>query len=73
MGTIQLHRQLANLALEVGKALHGRVDDLAAAVDQDLRSREAAGVDVALLEVIFETIERRLGHSGRFGRGGGGG
>ena len=61
------------LALDVGKALHGRMDDLAAAIDQELRPREAAGVDIALLQVIFETIERRLGHSGLLGRGGGGG
>ena len=59
------------LALEIGKALHGRMDDLAAAIDQELRARETAGIDVALLQVIFETVERRLGHSGGFGRGGG--
>src|SRR3954447_4021822 len=45
--------------------------DLAAAIDQELRPREAAGIDITLLQVIFEPIERRLGHSGGFGRGGG--
>jgi hypothetical protein len=62
-----------DLALDIGKALDGGMDDLAAPVDQKLCSREASGIEVALLEVIFETIERRLGHSGLFGRGGGGG
>ena len=60
-----------NLAFEVGKALHRRMDDLAAAVDQKLGPREAAGVDVALLQMIFDAVERRLGHSGGFGRSGG--
>ena len=60
------------LALEVGKTLHGRMNDLAAAIDQELRSREAAGIDITLLQVIFEAIERRFRHSGGFGRGGGG-
>ena len=47
------------------------VDDLAAAVDQELRPRKAAGIDVALLQMIFEAVERGLGHAGGFGRGGG--
>jgi hypothetical protein len=58
-------------ALEVGKALHRAVDDLAAAVDQKLRSREAAGVDISVLQMSFETVEGGLGHAGGFGRGGG--
>ena len=35
------------LALEVGKALHRAMDHLAAAVDQKLRPRKAAGIDIA--------------------------
>ena len=60
-----------HLALEVGKALHRAVDDLAAAVDQKLRSREAAGIDIAVLQMRLDTVEGHLGHAGGFGRGGG--
>src|SRR5260370_37346566 len=59
------------LALDVGKALHRAVDDLAAAVNQELGSREAAGIDISVLEVRFETIEGGLRHTGGFGRSGG--
>ena len=67
---VVFHRRLA---LDVGKALHRAVDHLAAAVDQELRSRKAAGIDVALLQMIFDAVEGGLGHAGGFGRGGGGG
>ena len=59
------------LALDVGKALHGAVDDLAAAVHQHLRSRKAADIDVSLLQMCFDAVEGRLGHAGVFGRGDG--
>ena len=65
---VVLHRRLA---LEVGKTLHRAVDDLAAAIDQELRSRKAAGIDVAVLQMVLDTIEGGLGHAGGFGRGGG--
>ena len=39
------------LALEIGKTLHRAMDDLAAAIDQELGSRKPAGIDVALLEM----------------------
>ena len=67
---VVLHR---GLALDVGKALHRAVDDLAAAIDQELGSRKAAGIDVAVLQMILDAVEGGLGHAGGFGRGGGGG
>ena len=60
-----------HLALEIGKALHRAVDDLAAAVDQKLRPRETAGVDVAALQMLIDPVQGRLGHAGGFGRSGG--
>ena len=60
-----------HLALDVGKALHRRVDHLAAAIDQELRPRKAAGIDVAVLEMRIDAVEALLGHAGGFGRGGG--
>ena len=57
------------LALDIGKALHRAVDHLAAAVDQELGSRKAAGIDVFDLQMIVETVEGGLGHAGGFGRG----
>jgi hypothetical protein len=57
------HRRLA---LEVGKALHRRVHHLAAAIDQKLGPRKPAGVDIAVLEMRVETVERRRGHAGGF-------
>ena len=67
---VVLHR---NLALDVGETLHRTMDDLAAAIDQELRSRKAAGIDVAVLQMVLDTVEGGLGHAGGFGRGGGGG
>ena len=49
------------------------VDDLAAAIDQKLGSRKTAGIDIAPLQMILETVKGGLGHAGGFGRGGGGG
>ena len=49
-----------HLALEVGKALHRAVHHLAAAIDQQLGSGKAAGVDIALLEVILDAVEAGL-------------
>ena len=60
-----------HLALEVGKALRRRVHDLAAAVDRELRSGKAPGIDVALPQMVFDAVERGGGHAGGFGRGGG--
>jgi hypothetical protein len=58
-------------AFDVGKTLHRAVHHLAAAIDQELRPRKAAGLDIAGFQVIFEAIEGGLGHAGGFGRGGG--
>ena len=51
--------------------VQSRVTDLAAAVHQELRSRKAPGIDVAVLQMRFDAVEGGLGHAGGF-RGGGG-
>ena len=47
------------------------MNDLAAPIDQKLRSRKAAGIDIAALQMVFDAVEGGLGHAGGFGRGGG--
>jgi len=43
---------------------------LAAAVHQQLRSRKAAGIDVAVLQMRFDTVEGGLGHTADSGEAG---
>src|SRR5689334_6311326 len=47
------------------------MDDLAATVDHELRSGEAAGVDIAALQVLIDAGERGSRHSSGFGGSGG--
>jgi hypothetical protein len=65
---VVLHRRLA---LDVGEALYGAVNHLAAAKHQHLGSRKAAGIDVFLPEMRVDAIEPGFGHAGGFRRGGG--
>ena len=65
---VVFHRRLA---LDVGEALYGAVDHLAAAINQHLGSWKAAGVDVTVLEMRFDAFETGFGHPSGFGRGGG--
>jgi hypothetical protein len=58
-------------ALDVGKALHRAVDDLTAAVHQELGAWKAAGIDVTVLEMRFDPVEGGFGHPYGFGGSGG--
>ena len=49
-----------NLALDVGKALHGAVHHLAAAIDQQLRAGKAAGIDVSAFQMRLDAVEGGL-------------
>src|SRR3569833_3007248 len=59
------------LAFDVGKPQRTRMHDLAAAVDHELGARKAAGLDVVLLEMRIDPVERSFGHADGFRRGGG--
>ncbi len=60
-----------HLAFKIGIALHGAMDHLAAAVNQKPGAGKAVGVDIAVLQMRFETVEGGLRHAGGLGRGGG--
>jgi hypothetical protein len=52
------------LALDVGETLHRMMNHLAAAIDQELGSRKAAGIDVAVLQMILDAVEGGFRHAG---------
>ncbi len=58
------------LALDIGKTLDGRMNELAAPVDDRLRAGEAARIDVVALQVILEPAEAGRRHADGFRRSG---
>src|SRR5262249_19752922 len=57
-----------HLPSDVGKSQRRTVRHLAAAIDQEMRSRKTAGINIPVLEMRIDAIERGLGHTDRFGR-----